>query len=115
MATKNVAELISKEFVTVKLDADRDIGAKDIEKRYIDKEQGLPWFAFLDENGKCLIHSTRPDGGNIGHPAQPSELAYFKTMLETVKKQLAENEISFLIQSLEAFNKAASLQPVNTH
>ena len=115
MATKDVAVLIAKEFVTVKLDLDRGIGAKDIERRFIDKEQGLPWFAFLDVNGKCLIHSIRPNGGNIGHPFQSDEVAYFNTMLQTVKKHLTENDINFLIQSLEAFNKSAGLQPTGAH
>ena len=115
MATKDVAVLLAKEFVTVKLDLDRGIGAKDIEKRFIDKEQGLPWFAFLDVGGRCLIHNTRPNGRNIGHPAQSDEVAYFKTMLQTVKKHLSDGDINFLIQSLEAFNKAAGLQPTGTH
>jgi hypothetical protein len=104
MAAKDVAPLIAKEFITVKLDFDRATGAKDIERRYIEKEQGLPWFAFLDGDGKCLIHSTGPKG-NTGHPAQPEEVAYFKTMLQTVKKHLTDDDISFLIQSIEAFNK----------
>ena len=81
----------------------------------IDKEQGLPWFAFLYGNGKCLIHSTRPNGGNIGHPAQPDEVAYFKTMLQKMKNHLTDNDVNFLIQSLEAFNKAAGIQPANAH
>jgi hypothetical protein len=34
-------------------------------------------------------------------------VAFFKTMLQTVKRRLSENDIDFLIQSLEAFNKAA--------
>ncbi len=109
MASKDVAPLIAKEFVPVKLDFDRGIGAKDIERRFIDKEQGLPWFAFLDGDGKCLIHSTREKGGNIGHPATPDEVAYFKTMLQTVKKRLTDEDINFLIQSIEAFNKAAGI------
>ncbi len=109
MASKDVAPLIAKEFVTVKLDFDRGIGAKDIEKRFIERSQGLPWFAFLDADGKCLIHSTREKGGNIGHPAQPDEVDYFKTMLQTVKKHLTDDDINFLIQSLVAFNKAAGV------
>jgi hypothetical protein len=115
MATKDVSALIAKEFVPVKLDLDRGIGAKDIERRFIDKEAGLPWFAFLNVDGKCLIHSTRPNGSNIGHPAQSDEVAYFRTMLQTVKKNLTDNDINFLIQSLEAFNRAAGLQPTGTH
>jgi hypothetical protein len=104
MASKDVAPLLAKEFVFAKLDYDRAKGAKEIEKRYIDKEQGLPWFAFLDGDGKALIHSTGPKG-NTGFPAQPEEIAHFKTMLQTVKKRLTDEEISFLVTSLEEANK----------
>jgi hypothetical protein len=104
MASKDVAPLLEKEFVTLKLDFDRAKGAKDIQRRYIDKEQGLPWFAFLDGNGKALIHSTGPNG-NTGFPAQPEEIAHFKTMLQTVKRHLTDEQIAFLVTSLEEANK----------
>ena len=104
MASKDVAPLLAREFVPVKLDFDRAKGAKEIQKRYIDKEQGLPWFAFLDGDGKALIHSTGPTG-NTGFPAQPEEIAHFKTMLQTVKKKLTDEEIAFLVTSLEEANK----------
>jgi len=104
MASKDVAPLLAREFVSVKLDFDRAKGAKEIQKRYIDKEQGLPWFAFLDGDGKALIHSTGPKG-NTGFPAQPEEIAHFKTMLQTVKKRLTDEEIAFLVTSLEEANK----------
>ncbi len=104
MASKDVAPLLAREFVFAKLDYDRAKGAKEIEKRYIDKEQGLPWFAFLDGDGKALIHSTGPKG-NTGFPAQPDEIAHFKTMLQTVKKKLSDEEIAFLVTSLEEASK----------
>jgi hypothetical protein len=104
MASKDVAPVLGKECVTLKLDFDRAKGAKEIERRYIDKEQGLPWFAFLDGDGKALIHSTGPKG-NTGFPAQPEEIAHFKTMLETVKRNLTDAEIAFLVTSLEEANK----------
>jgi hypothetical protein len=104
MASKDVAPLLAKEFVFAKLDFDRAKGAKEIEKRYIDKEQGLPWFAFLDGDGKALIHSTGPKG-NTGFPSKPDEIAYFRTMLQTVKKKLTDEEIEFLVTSLEEANK----------
>jgi hypothetical protein len=106
MALPNVASLLQKEFVIVKLDFDRGIGAKDVEKRYIEKEQGLPWFAFIDGDGKALVTSTAPKG-NIGHPNSPDEVAYFKTMLQTVKHHLTDAEIEALIASLVAANKAS--------
>jgi hypothetical protein len=104
MASKDVAPLLAREFVFAKLDYDRAKGAKDIEKRYIDQEQGLPWFAFLDGDGKALIHSTGPKG-NTGFPAQPEEIAHFKTMLQTVKKRLTDEEIAVLVTSLEEAGK----------
>ena len=104
MASKDVAPLLAREFVLLKIDYDRAKGAKEIEKRYIDTEQGLPWFAFLDGDGKALIHSTGPKG-NTGFPAQPDEIAHFKTMLQTVKKTLTDEDIAFLITSLEEANK----------
>jgi hypothetical protein len=104
MASTDVAPVLAKEFVTLKIDFDRAKGAKEIEKRYIDKEQGLPWFAFLDGDGKALIHSTGPKG-NTGFPAQPEEIAHFKTMLETVKRHLTDADIAFLVTSLEEANR----------
>jgi hypothetical protein len=104
MASKDVRPILEKEFVTLKLDFDRAKGAKDIEKRYIDKEQGLPWFAFLDGDGKALVHSTGPKG-NTGFPAQPEEIAHFKTMLQTVKRHLTDEQIAMLVTSLEEANR----------
>jgi hypothetical protein len=116
MATKEVAAVVAKEFVIVKIDADRATGAKDLATRLIGKDSGsLPSFAFLDSEGKCLINSINPDGGNIGHPGTSDEVAYFRSMLQKVKKNLTDDEINFLIQSLEAFNKAQGIQPANTH
>ena len=106
MATKDVSLLLAKEFVTVKLDFDRGIGAKDVEKRYIDKEQGLPWFAFVAPDGTAIVHSTGPKG-NIGHPNSADEVEYFKTMLQKARKHLTADDIDALITSLQAFNKAA--------
>jgi hypothetical protein len=104
MASKDVAPLLAKEFVPVKLDFDRAKGAKEIEKRYIAEEQGLPWIAFLDADGKLLVHGTGP-GGNVGFPAKPEEIAWFKTMLEKVKRHLTDEDIAFLVKSLEDANK----------
>lgn len=106
MALKDVAPVLDKEFVILKLDYDRGVGAKDIEKRYTDKEQGLPWFAFIDGDGKAVITSSSRPQGNVGHPYQPDEVAHFKTMLQAVKKHLSDAEIDALIESIIAANKA---------
>jgi hypothetical protein len=104
MASKDVAPVLAKEFVLLKIDYDRAKGAKEIETQYIDKEQGLPWFLFLDAGGKAVIHSTGPKG-NTGFPAQPDEIAHFKTMLQAVKRNLTDENITFLVTSLEEANR----------
>jgi hypothetical protein len=106
MALENVAPLLQKEFVIVKLDYDRATGAKDIVKRYVNGEAGLPSFAFVDGDGQLVINSRGPKG-NVGHPYEPEEVAYFKVMLQTVKRHLTDAEIDALITSIIAANKAS--------
>ena len=106
MALKDVAPVLAKEFVIVMLDFDRQPGAKDVQKRYVKTEQGLPWFAFLDGDGKLLIASSdEPAHGNIGHPFQPYEVEFYKTMLKKAQKHLTDAEIDALIASLIEQNK----------
>jgi hypothetical protein len=67
------------------------------------KEAGIPWFVFLDGDGKAVIDSTDPDNGNVGFPAADSEIAWFKVMLEKVAKRITREDIEMLAQSLVAF------------
>jgi FixJ family two-component response regulator len=106
MASKDVAPILAKEFVSVKIDSDRMTGGQDLLKRYQQKPGGIPWFVFLDGDGNALITSDAPKTGNVGFPAQPHEIAYFKTMLEKVKRHLTDEDIAKLIKSLEEANKA---------
>ena len=104
MALKDIAPLLTKEFIPLMLDYDRAIGARDIQKRFIQQEQGLPWFAFIDGNGQAVITSTGAKG-NVGYPWEPHEIAHFKTMLLKVRKSLTPAEIDYLIKSLEEIRK----------
>jgi len=105
MASKDVAPILAKEFVTLKLDWDRQPGARDLVKPSNGTNPGLPWFAFLDGDGNVLIDSIAPVTGNVGFPAKDVEYAHFKTMLEKVKRHLTDGDIAKLIQSLVAANK----------
>jgi len=104
MASPNVAPLLAKEFVSLKIEADRMVGGKEILKRYQVNEGGIPWFVFLDGDGKAGATS---DGskGNIGFPAAPHEIAHFRTMLEQSKRKLSGADINALVTSLEEANK----------
>ena len=104
MASPNVAPVLAKEFVSLKLEADRMVGGKDILKRYQANEGGIPWFVFLDGDGKAVVTSDGPKG-NVGFPAAPHEIAHFRTMLERSKRRLSDADIDALVKSLEDANK----------
>ena len=103
MALKDVAPILAKDFVDLRIDRDRMIGGSDLMKRYNPTSEGIPWSVFLDANGKPIIDSDDPTHGNIGFPAQDFEIAHFKVMLEKVAKQLTPEDIGFLTTSLVAF------------
>ena len=104
MASPNVAPVLAKEFVSLKIEADRMVGGKEILKRYQATEGGIPWCVFLDGDGTALVTSDGPKG-NVGFPAAPHEIAHFRTMLERAKRKLSDADIAALIASLEAANK----------
>ena len=104
MASPNVAPILAREFVSLKLEADRMIGGRDILRRFQAAEAGIPWFAFLDDKGKAVATSDGPKG-NVGFPAAPHEIAYFRTMLEQSQRKLTSGDIGLLITSLEEANR----------
>ncbi len=103
MALKDVAPVLAKDFVTLKIDQDRMIGGNDLLKRYAKVQGGIPWFVFIDGDGLALITSDDPGKGNVGFPAQDSEIAHFKKMLQKVAKRITPEEIEALGKSLVAF------------
>ena len=104
MASTNVASVLAKDFVPLRLEADRMIGGKDILRRYQATEGGIPWFVFLDGDGKAMVTSDGPKG-NVGFPAAPHEIAHFRVMLDQVKRRLTDADISALVASLEEANR----------
>ena len=105
MALDDVAPILAKEFVTLKLDYDRAKGARDIVLRYAGKPQGIPWFAFLDGDGKAIVTSSEGPKGNVGMPWEPHEVEHFAAMLKRAKKQLTDQQIDALITSIQDFRK----------
>ena len=103
MALNTVAPVLAKDFVTLKIDTDRMTGGNAILKQYSAKQQGIPWFVFLDGDGKAIIDSTDPKKSNIGFPATDAEIAWFKVMLEKVARRITREDIEMLQQSLVAF------------
>jgi thiol:disulfide interchange protein len=100
LAQPEVASVLGKDFIDVKIDIDRMTGAKEVLTRYnADAKGGIPWFVFLDGKGKEIVNSDGPKG-NIGFPGNEDEIAYFVTMLQKGKKRLTEKDVEQLRKSL---------------
>lgn len=109
MARKEVAALLAKDFVDVKIDEDRMKGADAIKQRFPKSANaGIPWFAFLDADGRVLADSAQPDGQNTGYPASDAEVAYFASMLDAARVRLTTDDVAALKKSL--VEAAASLK-----
>jgi thiol:disulfide interchange protein len=106
MARPEVAAILGKEFVDLKIDVDRMPGGKDILNRYNEKAKGIPWFAIVDAKGKALATSDDAKGENIGFPSDPKEIEHFAKMLETTHRKLSKADIEQLVASLRAESKA---------
>ena len=60
---------------------------------------GIPWFVFLDADGKAIVDSNGPEG-NVGFPQAPEELVHFRAMLGKAAVKNGKAEIEALIASL---------------
>lgn len=103
MAKPEVAAILGNAFIDVKVDTDRMTGGQELLRAHSQgKNGGIPWFEFLDADGKAIANSNAPKGGNIGFPAQPDEIAWFAEMLRAAKARMSEKEISGLCDSLRS-------------
>lgn len=101
LARPEIEKLLAKDFVDVKIDMDRMTNAKQVAQRFRkDVEGRIPWFAFLDQEGKPLATSDGPKV-NIGYPAAPEEIAHFVKMLQTSKKNLTDDDITAIEKALK--------------
>jgi len=110
MAQPEIAALLAKEFVDLKIDTDRMTGGQamlDAERKKAGVEGGgIPWLAFLDGDGNQLATSDAP-GGNIGFPSKDEEIAWFATMLQKARVNLKDADIDTLKTLLVAWRKAS--------
>jgi thiol-disulfide isomerase/thioredoxin len=102
LAQDEIGAIFGKDYVDLKIDQDRMVGAKEIEARFqMPEKSGIPWFVIVDPaTGKGIANSTGPEG-NIGYPGQPEEIEHFMGMLDKTHKNLSAAELATLRASLE--------------
>jgi hypothetical protein len=104
MAREDAAPLL-KEFIPVKIDTDRMVGGKDVHASYPRaSKQGIPWFVFLEADGKELADSNG-EKDNIGCPNTDEEIDTFLSILKKITGALTEDDLAALRKSLVAHRK----------
>lgn len=101
LARDDMAPIFARDFVDRKIDVDRMAGGKDLQAKFKAESKGIPWFAFLDRDGKVVVDS---DGaqGNVGYPAAPHEIAHFVGMLKTAARRMTPEQIAAIEKELTA-------------
>lgn len=109
MARPEIAAVLGREFLDLKIDTERTVGGEAMMQQELEAAglggQGIPWFVFLDGDGKVVAHSTGPKG-NVGFPYQPYEVEHFGAMLNKAKRHLSDADIATLVQSLHDVREA---------
>lgn len=91
-----IAGILDRAFVTVKIDVDRFKGGKELNAKHGGENQGLPFFVILNADGKKIGDSVATPDGNIGFPAAPAEIAHFVKTVRATASNLSEKDISTL-------------------
>jgi len=107
--------ILQKYFVEASLDVlehgDRKVlenaGGIEMMKQVAGMEEGLPFFAFLNAEGRVIATAHRPgdfrpEAGNIGYPNKPWEIDWFMTILRKAAPEMATDEARVLEKSLRA-------------
>lgn len=105
--TQDHAEVLSKDYVDIKIDTLRMTNGEAVASRYqptARQSLGVPWFVILDETGKTLASSVGPNG-NIGYPYQAPEVDHFIGMLRGTREKLTDAELEQLRADLIAYRE----------
>jgi thiol:disulfide interchange protein len=101
MEKPEVAPILAKAFVDLKIDVDRNPGGKALCDKMGAGKSGIPWIAILDAEGKTLTTSEAPGSGNVGFPYGDEEIAWFIRMLKE-STNLSTEDLATLEASLKA-------------
>ncbi|RJP41211.1 MAG: DUF255 domain-containing protein [Phycisphaerales bacterium] len=91
-----IAAVMNREYVAVKIDVDRMTGGKDAAEKYLGAaDKGFPFIAILDANGARLADGNGAKG-NIGFPVEDFEIEHFIQIVRKTAPKLTEEQIAVL-------------------
>ena len=124
-----MADILARDFVSVKIDEDRMAGGKDTANalRAETARGGIPWFVFLDPSKRVLFRGPAPeeapegtpgpllrrdeavlataDGpeGNVGCPMTPPERDWFLKSVHRARMTIPDDDMAALSAQLLTF------------
>ena len=76
-------------------------GAEELMREMGGAAAGIPFYFFLDKEGKKIANSmSMPDGGNIGHPANAQEIKAFEGLLERTAPRMTSEQRAEIVDYL---------------
>ena len=95
--------LLEKDYVLQSIDSGKHHNAQAVIAKVRTKPGGgIPWMAIVDADGKVLTTSDGPQG-NVGCPWKAEEIAWFREMLATTKKNLTDADLDRIVAANEAY------------
>lgn len=97
---------MSRDYVDLKIDTERDLNGEAVAKALRgERTGGIPWMVITDSSGEELVTADGP-GGNIGCPATEAEQAHLIEMVRTSRTRITDVELGTLAAELAAFAKS---------
>lgn len=78
-------------------------GGKEFMVKLGGEKSGLPFYAFLNSEGKLIVNSNVMDKeSNIGYPGSEEEIAAFANLLKKSSEKLSEEQLGKIVDYLKA-------------
>jgi thiol:disulfide interchange protein len=95
------AEVLRKYYVYIAVDVVNNPGTADLAKRFgRNEDEGTPWFAVIDADGKALMASNA-SGENIGFPGNDKERAAFLAIVRATAQGITPEEVAIIENGLK--------------
>lgn len=104
MDLPEVKPVLAKDFVACWVDTDRTVGGVELlEKMRAAKGGGIPWFVFLEPDGKPMVDADDVFGQNLGCPHTEKEVEAWGETLRRARKRISDAELA---RVMAAFHEA---------
>lgn len=108
----DVSKIVNGSFVVTRVDVMErgekkltleNPGGNEMMKRFGGEKSGLPYYVFLNEDGKMIGNSNvMPDGQNIGYPGSGKEDSTFVALLKRTARNITGKQLEVIERHLKS-------------